>query len=48
DECISLHELGDHDIGALFFTELTKDDIRNSRHGSEIEREFIILEPREH
>ena len=47
-ERIGLHELGDHDIGTLLFTKLTKDDVRNSRHGSEIEGELTVLEPREH
>ena len=48
DERIGLHELGDHDIGTLLFTKLTKDDVRNSRHWSEIEGELTVLKPREH
>ena len=47
-ERIGLHELGDHDVGALFFAELSKYNVCNSRHRSEIERELTVLEPREH
>ncbi len=41
-------EFGDHDIGAEFFAEATKDLVRHACHGGEVEREGVVVEPGEH
>ena len=48
DDGIGLNKLGDHDIGPLFFAELTEDNIGVAGHGRQIQGEFVVFKPIEH
>ncbi len=41
-------ELGDHDIGTEFLAEGAEHDIRDAGHGSQVEREEVVMEPGKH
>ena len=45
---IGLNKLGDHNIRALLFAKLAKDDVGKPRHRREIQWELPVLKPRKH